>query len=645
MSIKNKIINNSLPNKSISDNGPVSDGCGHGRSMGNIRMAMLGGCFILNSYLLEKLFPGQFFSQSLSSFIGAVILASPIMLTVVKDVCSGKIYMNELVAIAILASLANGDFRMAGLIGFFLLMAIIVETKTANGAQDSISALIGLMPHSARKILDGTVEEVDVSSLADNDVINIRPGDNFPVDGIIEKGESTVNQASITGESVPVDKIRGDEVYAGTQNLTGNLNVRVTRTGDQTTLGKVKEMILQAENTATPVVRVIDKYAGYYTPLILMIAAVTWLLTQDLYRVVTLMVIACPCTIVLATPTAIVAAVSAAARQGILIKNISHLELAGKIKTFIFDKTGTLTEGLLSVVKLSPVETSSGAELLLAAASAEQHSNHPTAIALQKLATDAEIKLQEPREFIEVHGKGVKAVIDSDIIYVGREKWIENMGIKITAFQNSETENLSIVYVVKNDKILGWVGFKDKIREEAGETILSLRNMGAQKIAMITGDRSSVAENVAAKLRVDEFRGDCLPETKVDYVENAKKSSLVAFIGDGINDAPALTAGNIGIAMGAIASDIAVNSASVALMTNDLRKIISFMKISKKVTMIINQNLIFGILFVLSGIVLSVFGKMSPVTAAILHMFSTLVVIFNSARLIREGDLELTRER
>lgn len=623
--------------------GNMTEGSAHDRSMGKLSIALIGGFFIVNSFILEWLVPGQVFSARLSAIIGSVILAFPIMVTALKDIYYGKIYMNELVALAILAAFTGGDFQTAGIISFFLLLTIIIESRTASGAQRSIEELIKLTPSTARKILNGKEIDVEALDLKLGDVIRVRPGENFPVDGRIIVGESTVNQASITGESLPVDKELGDDVFAGTQNLTGIVDIQVTKVGEDTTLGKVKEMILAAEGSKSPIVRIIDRYAGYYTPTVLMIAGVTWWFTQDMERVITLMVIACPCAIVLATPTAVVAAVAAAARLGILIKNVSHLELAAKIRAFVFDKTGTLTDGVLSVARLNPFDNIAPAELLKVAAIAEQHSNHPTAIALQKLAVEAGIKVVEVTEFSETHGKGVQAIIDGQKCYVGRAAWLNTVGVDTTVAAEQEDHGMSVVYVARDGKLLGWIGFKDKLRKDAAKIITDLKILGVKHCAMVTGDRRSVAEAVAASLNIDEFESECLPESKVAYVEKIKQHARVAVVGDGVNDAPALAAGDLGIAMGAIGSDIAINSASIALMTNDLRRIPMLVYLSRKSRIIINQNLFIGMLFVFGGMILSVFGWMTPIWAAVLHTLSTLMIIFNSARLVRTGE-ELTLE-
>ena len=619
-------------------------GVGHDRNMGRIGFALLGGIFTVNSFILEYFFPAQEFAAQMSALLGAFILALPIVITAAKDLIRGKVYMNELVALAILAALVNANFQTAGIIAFFLLVTIIIETRTASGAQRSIEELIKLTPNIARKLnADGSEEEVQVTTLNVGDRIRVRPGDNFPVDGKIISGESTVNQASITGESVPVEKAVGDDVFAGTQNLTGLIELEVTKVGGDTTLGKVKDMIMQAEASRTPVVRLIDRYAGYYTPTVLMIAWITWWFTKDMNSVIAFLVISCPCAVVLATPTAVVAAVAAAARLGIFIKNISHLELASKINAFVFDKTGTLTDGLLSVVKLEGLNGVTPAELLQCAASLERFSNHPTAVAIMKLASEAGLTGDEVTGFSEVHGRGVSGEVNGILCRVGRANWMRQNGLEIAEADPESASGMSVVYVSAGSKVLGWIGFRDKIRKESPVLLSDLRRLGVRYCAMVTGDRESVAQNVAQQLGIDEYKSGCLPETKVEFVENVKRSSRVAVVGDGVNDAPALAAGDLGIAMGAIGSDIAISSASIALMTNDLRRIAVLLFLSKKSQVIINQNLLFGMLFVFGGMILSIVGVMTPIWAAVLHAGSTLIIIFNSARLVRTGE-ELTME-
>ena len=621
-----------------------TDGAGHARSMARLKTALIGGTLILNSFLLKIVFPDQLFAAELSAMIGSVVLTIPIFVTAFKDLVYGRVHMNELVALSILASMTQGNFASAGIIAFLLLIGIIIESRTASGAQHSIAELLKLTPHTATLLENGAETVVEASELKKGDIILVRPGENFPADGTIIKGTTTVNQASITGESLPVDKENGNSVFAGTQNITGAVEVKVTKVGEDTTLGKVQELILAAEQTQTPIVRIIDKYAAFYTPTVLMIAALTWWFFKDMKSVVAVLIVACPCALVLATPTAVVAAVAAASRLGILIKDVADIEVAAKIRGFVFDKTGTLTEGKLSVARLAPAENIQPAFLLKTAASIEAASNHPVALALRKLADEVGVKIDKNSNSKEMHGKGMETVINGRLYRAGRKQWLKDLDLDFSDLKDSEgndSEDMSVIYVADDKKVLGWIGFKDTIRAEAEEAVRQINELGINYCAMITGDRPSVAKLVAKKLNINELQADCLPDGKVKFVKNIEKQFPVAVVGDGVNDAPALASGSLGIAMGAIGSDIAINSASIALMNNDLRRIPMLVKLARQSRIIMYQNIALGLLFVFGGISFSVFGVISPIIAACIHTASTLIIIFNSARLVRIGE-ELT---
>ncbi len=402
-------------------------GCGHDHehSVVHLWQAVLGVVFVLNAFIVDWLFAQGGTVASASAFIGAIILGYPIVVTAVQDLRVGRLSINELVAIAVLAAFASSNYKVAGVVAFFMLTGEIIETRTAEGARASIESLIKLTPTKARRIKkDGSEEEITASELAIGDVIRIRPGDNVAADGIIVSGQGSFNQATITGESLPVDKKSGDEVFAGTQNLTGVLEIRVSRAGEDTTLGRVRELILAAEKTKLPIMKIVDKYMCFYTPLVLVIGALVWAFTHDLDRVIGMFVISCPCAFILATPTAMVAALSAAARLGILIKNVADIETAARINAFVFDKTGTLTTGELAVSRLVPLGEIKPAELLRCAASAEKYSNHPTAKALAQIAGEAGVPLAEPQNFAETAGRGVKAEVGGAKILVGRAQWL-----------------------------------------------------------------------------------------------------------------------------------------------------------------------------------------------------------------------------
>lgn len=632
------------------DDGPrcaVCGGHGHHHHHERLRLttAVFGGLLVLNSYIAKTFFGDAIapFAIELSAIIGALILGVPIFVSAVRDLLQGKIYMNELVALALVAAFAHQDYRTAGAVAFFMLLTITVERRTAIGAEASIESLIRLTPQTARRLHDGREEQIDVADLTVGDLFRVRPGENFPADGLVVSGTSSVNQASITGESLPVDKTKEDEVFAGTQNLTGAVDVRVTRAGRDTTLGKVRDLIVAAERSRLPFMRMIDRYAGYYTPTVLMLAALVWFVTRDLNRVIAVLVVACPCALVIATPSAVIAAIAAAARLGILIKDVSHIELASRIKAMVFDKTGTLTEGVLEVARLQPAEGVELSELLEVATSAECHSNHPAAEAMRTLAHEAGIEWEDPTEYSEVAGKGVMATFDGDVYRVGRETWLRECGLDTSALSAAMTDEtnvgMSIVFVARNERVLGWIGLRDAVRHQAAAAIQELRRLGVGHCCMVTGDNESVARLVGGKIGVEEVKAGCLPQEKVAFVEDLRgRGYPVAFVGDGVNDAPALAAGDMGIAMGAFGSDVAVQSASVALMNNDLRRIPFLISLSKQSRLVMMQNLFVGLLFIICGLYLSMIGWIQPVVAALLHMSGTLIIIFNSARLVRSGE-------
>jgi len=620
-------------------------GCGHDHehSVVHLWQAVLGVVCVLNAFIVDWLFDAGSTLASASAMIGAIILIYPIVVTAVKDLRVGRLSINELVAIAVLAAFASGDYKVAGVVAFFMLTGELIESRTAEGARNSIESLIKLTPTKARRILkDGNEEEVPASQLAVGDVIRIRPGDNVAADGVILNGQGSFNQATITGESLPADKKTGDEVFAGTQNLTGVLEVKVSRAGTDTTLGRVRELIIAAEKTKLPIQKIVDQYMGFYTPLVLVIGALVWAFTHDLSRVIAVFVVSCPCAFILATPTAMVAALSAAARLGILIKNVADIEAAAKINAFIFDKTGTLTTGQLAVSRLAPFGETKPAELLLLAASAEKYSNHPTAKALASLAGEAGVPLAEPKNFIETAGRGVQAEINGAKILVGRAQWLKDNGIP-AGFEQSvdvnDAEGWSLIFVAQNGKCVGWLGMQDQTRADAKEALAELKEAGVRRIAMVSGDRQPVATRVAAEIGCEEARGDCLPQDKVEFVRAVKaKGYKVAVIGDGVNDAPALAAGDIGIAMGAAGSEVAIHSATIALMNNDLRRLPFLVKLSRSTRAVINQNFLFGVLFIIVGLTVTSFGIIGPIVAALLHNVGSLIVIFNSARLVRKGE-------
>ncbi len=631
------------------EHGPDCVDCGHDHggldhSHTNVKLwqTLVGLILVLNSFVVGWIAPGMETVGDLSALVGAAILGYPILLVAFKDLRLGRLSINELVALGVLACAAKGDFRTAGIVAFFMLLGEIIETRTAAGARASIESLVKITPTKARRLAGGKEEEVPASALSVGDVIRIRPGDNIAADGVILSGQGSVNQANITGESLPVDKNPGEQVFAGTINLNGLLEVKVTKAGQDTTIGRVRELILAAEKTKLPFMRIVDQYIGYYTPLVLVISALVWAFTKDLDRVISVLIGACPCAFILATPTAMVAALSAAARLGILVKNISDLEAAARITAFVFDKTGTLTTGKLVVSRLNPLGDIAPAELLRIAASAERFSNHPTAKAMVQLAEEAGVPFADATGFKETAGRGVGATIEGAKVLVGRAAWLKDNGVTgdfLKSVDLDETAGFSLLFIARNDQCIGWVGLQDQTRAEAAEAIRGLQEAGIRRIAMVSGDRKPVAERVAAEIGVPEVVAECLPQDKVEFVKACKaKGYRVAVIGDGVNDAPALAAGDISIAMGAAGSEVAINSATIALMNNDLRRLPFLVKISRMARSVINQNFLFGILFVVVVLTAGAMGYVHPIVAALLHNAGALIVVFNSARLVRQGE-------
>ncbi len=617
-----------------------------GRATMLIVAILVGGMLVILSWIAELVFEsgsgGRNFHSDVLGLMGAILLGMPIVIHSIKELVRGHTHMDELVAIAVVAAIASLDYKAAGAVSFFLLIGNLIESRTALGARASIEELLRLAPKKAVRLTGGREEEVEPADLSPGDVVRVRPGENIPADGEIIAGKSAVNQANVTGESLPVDKSVGDEVFSGTNNENGGLDIRVTRVGEDTTLGRVRKLILRAEATRHPIMRLVDRYAGFYTPAVLMIAAVVLYFSRDASRAVSILVVSCPCPIILAVPTAMVAALSCAARLGILIKDVSMLELAKEVTAFVFDKTGTLTTGRLTVGGMMPAPGVDGKELLSAAGSAELMSRHPVARAVVDVARKARVDLKEPALFEETPGLGVSAVSGGVEIRVGRRQWLAESGVDFSAMsgeQHAEPEGMSTLYVVADGVLLGRLDLEDRTRGEARDSIGALRESGIRELVMITGDRWPVARRVAAEMGCNEVQAEALPDDKLALVDAMKRDGhTVAVVGDGVNDAPALAAGNLSIAMGVAGSDVAINSADIALMNNDLQRLPFLRKLSMRTGAVVHQNLVFGAIGIVVLMVLAGLGMIPPFAAAVFHTVGATFVIFNSARLVRIGE-------
>jgi Cd2+/Zn2+-exporting ATPase len=628
-----------------------------------IAATLVGGTLLVCSLIAGWLWQQPFFA-AVPAVIAVLLLGTPLVAAAASDLLQGKAGMNALVALAVIGALSTGKYLESAAVAFFMIVSSLIEKRTAAGAEASIESLIRLAPTKASRLVRpalggerhaGDEELVEATSLRPGDFVRVRPGDTIPADGRVAHGASTVNQASVTGESVPAEKAVNDDVYGGTINLTGVLDIEVTKAGADTLLGRVKDLILEAERTRTPIMRLIDQYAAWYTPTILMIVGVVLFFALKnqpdtaFNRAIAMLVIACPSALILATPTAMVAGLSAAARLGVLIKSVATLEAARGLSAIVFDKTGTLTTGVLAVTRLAPADGVEAAELLAAAASAEQNSRHPVARAVTEMARRARVSLVQPAAFEEVAGRGVVARnSDGSVVMVGRASWLAeavaaphaiDVAVLEAIDRAPEAEGLSVLHVVRDGRPIGWIGLEDNARPEAAGAVDRLRGMGIGRLVLLTGDRTSVARRVAGQMHFDEFKAEVLPHEKLEMVDALKQAGhRVAVIGDGVNDAPALAAGDVSIAMGAAGSDVAIHSASIALLNSNLDRIPFLVDLSRRTIAVIRQNMAIGGLFIVVFMALAGAGLVSPVFAALLHVVSGLAVVFNSARLVRCGE-------
>ncbi|MBU6308603.1 MAG: cation-translocating P-type ATPase [Planctomycetes bacterium] len=648
-----------LPSESASGDATAAEAA-VGRALRLQIAATLVGATLLACSLVARFLWAKDFYPAIPAALAALLLGAPLVAAAVRDLFRGQAGMNALVALAVVGAAASGKYQESAAVALFMIVSGLIEKRTAIGAQASIESLVRLAPTKAHRLvagatsLDGREEEVEAKDLRPGDRVRVRPGDTIPADGRVLTGTSTVNQASITGESLPADKLAGDEVFGGTINLTGALDIEVTKAGADTLLGRVKDLILQAERTRTPIMRLVDQYAFWYTPTVLMLVGVVlfFALRSDpetaFSRAIAMLVVACPSALILATPTAMVAALSAAARLGVLVKSVVTLEAARNLTAIVFDKTGTLTTGILAVTRLAPVEGVEGAELLRLAASVEQDSRHPVARAVTEMARRANLPLTRPDAFEEVPGRGVVATVAGSRVMVGRGAWLAGVDGGLAAAESraiegvqasDDAEGLSILFVVKDGRLLGWIGLEDNARPEAAEAVDRLRSLGLKRLVILTGDRRSVARRVAEQMHFSEFKAEVLPHEKLEMVDALKaQGHRVAVIGDGVNDAPALAAGDISIAMGAAGSDVAIHSATIALLNSNLNRVPFLIELSRRTIGVIRQNMVIGAAFIVVFLALAGAGYVSPVMAAFLHIVSGLIVVFNSARLVRCGE-------
>ena len=555
----------------------------------------------------------------------------PIYREALENILERRMTMELSMAIAILAALAIREIFTALVITLFVLAAEVLEGLTVGRGRRAIEKLLDLLPHTAVVQRSGSWADVPSRDVSAGDVVLVKPGSRIPVDGRVIAGHSFVDQAAITGESMPVEKVAGTNVFAGTMNQSGALEIRVEKLGRDTTFGKIIEAVERAEQSRAPIQRIADRLAGYLVYFALGAAALTFLITHNVRSTISVVIVAGACGIAAGTPLAILGAIGRAAHHGAIIKGGLYLEKLSEIDLVLLDKTGTLTYGTPEVLEICPVEGTQPRSVIEAALIAESRSEHPLARAIVREASKRGISQPEPEVFEYAPGKGVVAFSNGDEILVGNRLLLQEhrVDLKAEGYLTTGAE----VFVARGGRLLGWLVVADTVRPEARQAVQSLKAMGLRTV-LLTGDAKCVAQDVGKQLGVDEIASELLPEQKLEYVVYLQKSShTVAMVGDGVNDAPALVQASVGVAMGS-GTDVARESADIVLIGNDLEKLVETLRIARRCRRTILQNFVGTLLVDSVGMGLAAFGYLNPLLAAFIHVSSELAFILNSARLL-----------
>ncbi|EQK42871.1 copper-translocating P-type ATPase [[Clostridium] bifermentans ATCC 638] len=548
-----------------------------------------------------------------------------------------------LITIAMIACISIGEIFAAGEVAFIMAIGGWLEDRTVDRTKKGITQLLKLVPTKGRRInykLDGTIKEeiVDPEELQVDDIIRVLPGETIPADGIIEFGQTSIDQSVMTGESLPVDKIKGDNVYTGTINCFGSIDIKVSKSFSDSSLNKMISLVKQAEDNKAPMQRTVDKFSAWFVPTACVIAIITYFVTKDITRAVTVLVVFCPCALALATPTSIVAAIGQATKFGVLIKSGEALERMGQINVVAFDKTGTLTHGNLAVSDVIPINVSVN-ELLKSVGSAEIRSEHPIGKAIVSFAKEKKIDLLDTEEFSMVVGKGVISKIQDKRVLCGNEKLMSEECVNISEKLNSVISELrgqgkAIVITAIQGSVIGIIALSDTIKENANSMIDKLLQSGISDTILLTGDNKKAAEYIGNKVGIKEIKSSLLPEDKVSEIANIQnRGQLICMVGDGVNDAPALKTATVGVAMGTIGSDIAIEAADIAIMGDDISKIGYIKRLSNATLKTIKFNIIAAMVINIVAIILSVMGLLNPVTGALVHNVGSVLVVLNAALL------------
>jgi Cd2+/Zn2+-exporting ATPase len=604
--------------------------------------ALLAALALLLSLLLRQLRPGQPELAGLCAFAAWAVICVPVFTGAVRGLFHtaktlNPYYLDQFVAIVLLACLAGGRYATGSIVAIILIFGQLLEERSVRGIREAIEGLGRLSRVSARR-LHGLIEEpADADTLQPGDRLRVLPGELIPADGRVLSGHSAVNQSAITGEALPADVAPGSTVFAGTLNLSGVIELETTRASSDTVIGKVRA-ILEAASTDRPLIaRRLDTYLRYYTPAVLMLTAMVWILTRDLDRAVSVLVVCLPCAFVLAGPAVMVAALAVCARLGILVKTPRHFETASTLDTVVFDKTGTLTHGCLIVAETTACDPArSVSDFLPLARQLAAASQHPVARAIASVSSANESTPQPTATDVqETPGRGLLGRIEKHTVLLGSAAWLRENKIEPPP-EPPESAGQRTVYATIDGRPALRFLLSDSLRSEARDVVETLGSLGLTRAVLLTGDHAHSAEAIATATGIPRFVANCLPEEKSREVHDLRASGRrVLVVGDGVNDAPALAAGDLGIALNNSGSHIAVQTADVAILQPDLRRLVHFIQISRRSLRLINQNLAVSTAIILVALLVSSLGLVGPLTAALLHETSAFFVLINSSRLLR----------
>ncbi len=621
----------------------------HIMKLNSIPMLWISGLLLLTSFITEYILPliDVEFEFIINPAWGSLIISGiPLAYLAIVNTLDRRITSPLLITIAMIAAVYIDDIFAAGEVAFIMAIGEWLEDKTIEKAKKGIEKLLDLVPAQGRVITGGEESIVEAKDIKENDVIRVLPGESFPADGVIILGDTTVDQSIMTGESLPLDKTVADEVFTGTINCFGSVDVKVTKPFANSSLQKMITLVENAENQKAPTQKIVDKWAGYIVPAACIIAIITFILFNFLLdrpddaivRAVTVLVVFCPCALALATPTSIMAAIGHATKKGVLIKSGEALEKMGTVSTVCFDKTGTITHGKLAVSDIKAFDYNED-ELLSHVAAVEGRSEHPIGKAVISYAKAKKITYSDVTEFKMLAGKGVSGKLNENLIFCGNEKLIEEDAKLVIDEDTRKTisslrrQGKAIIIVSNSLRIVGIIALCDEIKDTSKKAISNLGPAGIENIVLLTGDNEESATFIGSKVGISTVKSSLLPEDKVLAVKSLMDTADVCMVGDGVNDAPALKTASVGIAMGTMGSDIAIDAADIAIMGDDISKISYIKKLSTATLFSIKVNIIMSMAINIVAIILSVMGLLNPASGALVHNAGSVLVVLNAARL------------